>query len=136
MRDRSPYSAGNRSPDSGRPTGHLIGGRTRLPLATAVAAHVADARDQPPPLRRPRPAARQAVTDRPSVPRHRMLRMSAIPRGRPPIATRVADAEAAQIREAMRQKRPMGPRICARAAGVAQDLGWSRRVPMRLYLPQ
>lgn len=44
MRDRSPYSAGHRSPDSSHQTGHLIGGRTRLALATAVAAHVADAR--------------------------------------------------------------------------------------------
>jgi site-specific recombinase XerD len=44
MRDRSPYSAGHRSPDSAAPTGHLTGARTRLALATAVAAHVADAR--------------------------------------------------------------------------------------------
>jgi len=44
MRDRSPYSAGHWSPDSAGPTGHLTSGRARLPLATAVAAHVADAR--------------------------------------------------------------------------------------------
>ncbi len=44
MRDRSPYSACHQSPDSPGPTGHLTRGRARLALATAVAAHVADAR--------------------------------------------------------------------------------------------
>jgi site-specific recombinase XerD len=44
MRDRSPYSAGHRSPDSAGRTGRLTGVRGRVALATVVAAHAADAR--------------------------------------------------------------------------------------------